>query len=103
VRIVDGAARKAGVEASSPRLSAAGLEHVLNGYGLRRFLAAVDDGVSFRHANTIVGAGLDWLATEGFSEMLKAHGNEEFATPAEFRGRYVLGAFRELVRALRGQ
>jgi hypothetical protein len=35
--------------------------------------------------------------------MLKAHGNEEYATPAEFRGRYVLGAFRELVRALRGQ
>jgi hypothetical protein len=67
--------------------------HIVELYGVRRFLADVDrDRAFWREGGGVVGSLLDWAADEGFSEIMNHYGAASWESAFEFRQRHVLRA-----------
>ena len=72
--------------------------HVLELYGIRRFLADIDrDRNFYDHGEHIVSAALTWAANEGFHDFFSHHVPEWMWQSAhEYRQRHVISSIKQL-------
>ena len=97
LRILDGEEEGPAERGRRPCQSGAqGVDYVIGAYGVHRFLTDVDASRDFRGPDTVVSSVLDWAATEGFAEMMERSGITDYATPLEWRQRYLLRALKRL-------
>lgn len=72
-------------------------DYIVGLYGARRFLADVDAGREFwRDDAGIVGATLDWAATDGFMECVGAKARGQWTDVSSFRQRHLIAALRRV-------
>lgn len=69
------------------------VDYVVGTYGVRRFLADLDDGRAYPAEAGLVASCLRHVSREGFADFCERH---DFAirSPREYRERYILEALR---------
>ena len=70
--------------------------HVIELYGVRRFIADIDrDRQFWRDGGGVIGSLLDWAANDGFSEFMSEH-DQDYRDAHHFRQRDMLAALKSL-------
>lgn len=73
--------------------------NVIDRYGVARFFTDVENGYRYPEpdcpAGNVVYTLLDWASNEGFRDVVREIAGEEYASPSQFRQRFILSALKE--------
>lgn len=73
--------------------------NLIERYGVPRFVADVEAGYRYPDpecpAGNVIYTLLDWASNEGFWQVIREITGEEYASPAQYRQRYLLAALKE--------
>ena len=80
---------------SSGGLTDGWIDHIIDAYGVGRFLADLDAGRSYGPEGGVFGAVLAWVAGEGFKPTLdRLLPNNEFDSAQHWRNRHIVWALK---------
>ncbi|MER4926996.1 hypothetical protein J9B76_29420, partial [Klebsiella pneumoniae] len=73
--------------------------NLIERYGVPRFVADVEAGYRYPDpecpAGNVIYTLLDWASNDGFWQVIREITGEEYASPAQYRQRYLLAALKE--------